>query len=232
MIYVFYGRSNSGKTTLIVKLIKELKEKGYRVGAVKNIHSPNFTIDTEEKDTWKHTQAGSEIVVAHSEGETAFLVNRDMNPRKTLNIIDSITDLDIVIVEGHWDDHSPKVAIGDIEDKPNTVLRYKDNYDEILEYAVHGIEVDRVEKKLPGLDCGKCGNNLCKELANSIYLGNNSYEDCDYFSERKVSLEVDDKQIPLGMFAKEVIAGTLKGMVSSLKGVENGKKIVITVDNP
>ena len=160
MIYVFYGRSNSGKTTLIVKLIKELKEKGYRVGAVKNIHSPNFTIDTEEKDTWKHTQAGSEIVVAHSEGETAFLVNSDMEPGKTLNIMDKISDLDIVIVEGHWDDDNPKVAIGDIEDKPNTVLRYKDNYDEILEYAVHGIEVDRRSMGSPVCFSGVCWNEF------------------------------------------------------------------------
>jgi molybdopterin-guanine dinucleotide biosynthesis protein B len=230
MILGIYGRSNSGKTTLIVKLIKELKKKGYRVASAKNIHSPNFTIDTEGKDTWKHTQAGSEIVVAHSEDETAFLVHTDMNPQKTLNIIDSIMDLDIVIVEGHWDDDSPKVALGDIDNKPNTVLRYKDNYDEILKYAIHGIEVDGVEKKLPGLDCGKCGMQLCRELADSIHLGKNSFDDCYYFSEMKVSLKVDDKQIPLGKFAKEVISGTLEGMVSSLKGVEKGKKIVITVD--
>lgn len=230
MIYVFYGRSNSGKTTLIVKLIKELKEKGYRVGAVKNIHSPNFTIDTEEKDTWKHTQAGSEIVVAHSEGETAFLVNRDMNPRKTLNIIDSITDLDIVIVEGHWDDDSPKVAIGDIEDKPNTVLRYKDNYDEILEFAVEGIEIEGVEKALPKLDCGKCGQKTCREFAEAIYHGKNAIEDCYYFSDMNVSLKIDGKEIPMGKFAKEFVSGTIWGMVSSLKGVEEGKNIVIKIE--
>lgn len=230
MILGIYGRSNTGKTTLIVKMIKELKGKGYHVGSVKNIHSPSFTIDTEGKDTWKHSQVGSEIVVGRSGKETAFLINTEMYPKRTLELIDSIANLDIVIVEGYWDDDSPKVALGDIEEKPNTVFRYKNNYDEILNFAIHGIEVDKIEKKLPGLDCGKCGMQLCRELADSIHLGNNKYDDCHYFSEMGVSLEVDGKQIPLGRFAKEVISGTLEGMVSSLKGVEKGKKIAITVN--
>lgn len=230
MILGFYGRSNSGKTTLIEKLIRELTEKGYHVGSVKNIHSPNFTIDSEGKDTWKHAKAGSEIVVAHSGKETAFLVKKDLDPKRTLELIRSINDLDIIIVEGYWDDNSPKVALGDIEEKPSTVFRFKDNYNEIVEYAIHGIEVDRVEKQLPGLDCGKCGLKLCQELADSINLGNKTYDDCYYFSEMKVSLEVDGMKIPLGRFAKEIISGTLEGMVSSLKGVEKGGKIAITLD--
>jgi molybdopterin-guanine dinucleotide biosynthesis protein B len=230
MILGIYGRSKSGKTTLIIKLIKELKEKGYQVGSVKNIHSPEFTIDTKEKDTWKHTQAGSEIVVAHSEGETAFLVNQNMDPKRTLKIIDSIMDLDIVIVEGYWDDDSPKIALGDIEDKGNTVLRFSDNYDEVLRYAVEGIEIEAVQKKLPRLDCGKCKLETCNELAESIYRGKNSIEDCYYFSDMNVSLEVDGNEVPLGKFAKEFVAGTIWGMVSSLKGVEEGKNITINIE--
>lgn len=230
MILGIYGRSNSGKTTLITKLIKELKEKGYRVGCVKNIHTPEFTIDTKEKDTWKHTQSGSEIVVAHSDDETAFLVNKNMDPKKTLGIIDSIIDLDIVIVEGYWEDDSPKIALGDIEDKGNTVLWYKNNYDEVLRYAVEGIEIEAVKKKLPNLDCGKCGLETCIELAESIYRGKNSLEDCYYFSDMNVSLKIDGNDIPLGKFAKEFVAGTIWGMVSSLKGVEEGKNITINIE--
>jgi ArsR family metal-binding transcriptional regulator len=132
--------------------------------------------------------------------------------------------------EGYWEDDSPKVAVGEIEDKPNTIFRYEDNYNDILDYAINGIEVDKVENKLPGLDCGKCGMQLCRELADSIHSGNNTYDDCYYFSELKVTLVVDGKQIPLGRFAKEIISGTLDGMVSSLKGVEKGKKIVISIE--
>ena len=230
MILVFYGRSKTGKTTLIVKLIRELTEKGYRVGSVKNIHSPNFTIDTEGKDTWEHTQAGSEIVVANSENETAFLVNKKMEPREILGFVDSFAYLDIVMIEGNWDYDSPKVALGDIEDKGHTVIRFSDNYDEVLGYAIEGIEKEKIEKKLPKLDCRKCGFDICRELAESIYHGKNSIEDCYYFSDMNVTLKVDGEEIPLGKFTKEFVAGTVWGMVSSLKGVEEGNKIVLKLE--
>jgi molybdopterin-guanine dinucleotide biosynthesis protein B len=230
MILLFYGRSKTGKTTLIVKLIRELKDKGYRVGSVKNIHSPNFTIDTEGKDTWEHTQAGSEVVVANSKDETAFIVNRNMNPSEILRFMGSIADLDIVIIEGDWDHDGPKVALGDIEDKGNTVIRFHDNYDDVLKYAVESIEKEKVEKKLPSLDCGKCGFDTCRELAETIYQGKNSIEDCYYFSDMNVSLSIDGNDIPLGKFAKEFVAGTVWGMVSSLKGVEEGKNITINIE--
>ncbi len=230
MILLFYGRSKTGKTTLIVKLIRELREKGYKVGSVKNIHSPDFTMDTEGKDTWEHTQAGSEIVVAKSGGETAFLVNRVMEPVDVLKTIDSLADLDIIIVEGDWNLDSPKVALGDIEDKGNTVIRYSDNYDEVLDYSIQGIEIHRVKKHLPGLDCGKCGFETCHMLAGSIHGGKNSLEDCYYFSDMNVTLEVDGEDIPLGKFAKTFVAGTIWGMVSSLKGVDDGEKILLKLE--
>ncbi|UCE74665.1 MAG: molybdopterin-guanine dinucleotide biosynthesis protein B [Methanomassiliicoccales archaeon] len=229
MILGIYGESKSGKTTLIMKLISQLKEKGYRVGSVKNIHIPDFTIDSKEKDTWKHTKAQSEVVVARSKNEVAFLVNRNMAPEDVVSIVDNIAKLDIIIVEGYWDDDSPKIAVGDIEEKPNTVLRYKDNFDEIHGYAIEGIEVEKVKKTLPGLDCGKCGLETCRELALSIRLDKNSFRDCYYFSEKKVSLEIDGKKIPMGKFAKEIVAGTIDGMVSSLKGVEGGKDIKLEI---
>ncbi len=229
MILGIYGESKSGKTTLVEKLIKALKEKGYRVGSVKNIHIENFTIDTEGKDTWKHSKAGAEIVVANSQKEVAFLVNRYVTPKDIISIIEKIAKLDIVIVEGYWDDDNPKVAVGDIEEKSNTVLRYRNNFDEVLGYAIEGIEVEKVLKKLPGLDCGKCGMETCKEFALSIRLNKNAFDDCYYFSEKRVSLEVDGKEIPLGRFAKDIVAGTIGGMVSSLKGVKEGKNIRIEI---
>jgi molybdopterin-guanine dinucleotide biosynthesis protein B len=229
MILGIYGESKSGKTTLVEKLIKAMKEKGYRVGSVKNIHIENFTIDTEGKDTWKHSRVGAEVVVANSQKEVAFLVNRYVAPKDIASIIEKIAELDMVIVEGYWNDDNPKVAVGDIEEKPNTVLRYSNNFDEVLGYAIEGIEVEMVLKKLPGLDCGKCGMETCKEFAMSIRLDKNTFDDCYYFSEKRVSLEVDGKEVPLGKFAKDIVAGTIGGMISSLKGVEAGKDIRIEI---
>jgi molybdopterin-guanine dinucleotide biosynthesis protein B len=230
MIFGVYGKSDSGKTTLVVKLIEVLKHKGYNVGSVKHIHEQDFTIDTENKDTWKHSRAGSSLVVAHSGQETAFLVNEKLEPKNVVAAINNILDLDIVIVEGYWDDDHPKVALGDIEEKGNTVLRYKDNFDEIVEYIVEGIEVERIEIKLPDLNCGKCGFEKCIEFAQSIYKKANKFDDCHYFSEMKISLEVDGKKIPMGRCAKEMVTGTIAGMISSLKEVGEGKDIRIEIN--
>ncbi len=229
MILGIYGKSKSGKTTLVEKLIKTLVERGYKVGSVKSIHVEDFSIDTEGKDTRRHSQAGAELVVARSEDETAFIVNKGLAPKDVTDFIERVSDLDIVIVEGYWDDDNPKIALGDIEEKPNTVLRYEDNFDEVLAYAEEGIEVERVLKKLPGLDCGKCGLETCRELARSIRESENNFDDCHYFSEKRVSLEVDGKEVALGRFAKEIVAGTIAGMVSSLKGVEEGNDIKIEI---
>jgi len=229
MILGIYGESNSGKTTLIVKLISSLKEKGFKVGSVKNIHTKDFTIDTQGKDTWRHKKAGAEIVVARSENETALIRNRKMFPNEVVAIMEKIVGLDLIIVEGFWDDESPKVLVGEGKEKPNTILRYKDNFDEILNFAIDGIKVGRVKKKLPGLDCGKCGMKNCMELASLIYQEKKSFDDCYYFSEKRISLEVDDKEIPLGKFAKEILTGAIVGMVSSLKGVEGTRDIKIEI---
>jgi molybdopterin-guanine dinucleotide biosynthesis protein B len=229
MILGFYGNSNSGKTTLVVEVIKALKDKGYKVGSLKHIHEENFTIDTQNTDTWKHTQAGSEIVVGHSKKEAAFLVNKELSSKKATDFMNRIEDLDIIIVEGFWDENIPKVFLGDGEEKKNTVLRYKDNFDEIVEYAINGIKIERIERELPALDCAKCGVETCREFAHLIYKNEKTFDDCHYFSELKVSLVVDGEKIPMGKFAKGIMKGTIKGMISSLKEVNEGKDIKIEI---
>jgi molybdopterin-guanine dinucleotide biosynthesis protein B len=58
----FYGESKTGKTTLIIEIIKRLTNEGLKVATVK-ITDKNIGIDTEGKDTWKYSKAGSELVV-------------------------------------------------------------------------------------------------------------------------------------------------------------------------
>jgi molybdopterin-guanine dinucleotide biosynthesis protein B len=229
MILNFYGPSNSGKTQLVEKLIAALREKDYSVGTIKNIHVENFSIDTEGKDTWRHHKAGAEMVVANSEDEVAFLVKYGMVPEEVKYIIYKATDPDIVIIEGYWADESQKITVGEMEERPNTVMRYKDNFDEILTFAVEGIETEKIVEELPGLDCGKCGKDTCTELARSIRENSNTFEDCEYYSEKKVTLKVDGKEVPLGKFAKDIVAGTVSGMVSTLKGVEGGREITVEI---
>lgn len=229
MILNIYGYSNTGKTELVTKLIEALNGKGYSVASVKHIKEEDFTIDEEGKDTWRHSKAGAELVVAYSKGEAAFIVNADLPPKDITNIIKNIADPDVILVEGSWDDSTPKILVGDKEERPNTIFRYTDNFDNILTYILEEIDIESILGRLSGMDCGKCGMKTCKELARAIHGHGSSFDDCYYFSEKEVTLRVDDKEIPLGKFAKEIIAGTIAGMISSLKGVEEGRNIRIEI---
>ncbi len=59
------GKSSSGKTTLLEKLIAELKSRGYKVAIVKHSHHKD-DLDTAEKDTWRFTKAGTELSAINS----------------------------------------------------------------------------------------------------------------------------------------------------------------------
>ena len=64
-IVSFVGRSNSGKTTLIERLIPELVVAGYRIATIKHA-GHGFDLDTEGKDSWRHKRAGASTVIARS----------------------------------------------------------------------------------------------------------------------------------------------------------------------
>jgi len=55
------GRKNSGKTTLVVQLVHELRERGYHVATIKHTHH-DHELDTPGKDSFRHRQAGSVAV--------------------------------------------------------------------------------------------------------------------------------------------------------------------------
>ena len=57
------GKSKSGKTTLVEKIIAELKRRNYRVATIKHHSHPGFEIDHPGKDSWRHAQAGSDHAV-------------------------------------------------------------------------------------------------------------------------------------------------------------------------
>jgi len=95
------GSKDSGKTTTIECVVSGLTRKGFRVGSIKHIRRPDFTIDKEGTDTWRHSHAGSRIVAAISRNEIDLIVKDD--PEATLpSILDLMAkrELDIIVVEG------------------------------------------------------------------------------------------------------------------------------------
>ena len=95
------GKSDSGKTTLIEKLVPELTRKGYRVATVKHdVHG--FEVDREGKDSWRHKQAGAHTVIISSPQKIALI--RDVEKDSTLDEIRRrwVQDVDLQGRHG-WD---------------------------------------------------------------------------------------------------------------------------------
>lgn len=110
-ILSFVGRSNSGKTTLIERVIPELVRAGYKVATVKHA-GHGFDLDTEGKDSWRHKRAGASSVLVLSKGSIAMFadVSDQMNAEE---VRDRFLDptYDLVIAEGWKYEGYPKIVI-------------------------------------------------------------------------------------------------------------------------
>jgi molybdopterin-guanine dinucleotide biosynthesis protein B len=103
------GKSDAGKTTLLEKLIPELKRRGYRVATVKH-DAHSFEIDQPGKDTWRHRQAGADVVVISSKDKMAIIRSVDAE-LSLLQIADMITGVDIILTEGFKRGPAPKIEV-------------------------------------------------------------------------------------------------------------------------
>ncbi len=104
------GKSDSGKTTLLERLVPELMARGYRIGTIKHdVHG--FDIDHEGKDSWRHKQAGANTVVISSPKKAAIV--KDVETEETLDSLSSkyFQDVDIILTEGYKKENKPKIEI-------------------------------------------------------------------------------------------------------------------------
>lgn len=100
IILAVVGKSDSGKTTLILKLLPKLKRKGYKVAVAK--HCPaGFNLDMKGKDSWKFTQKGANGIFLSSPNEEALIRNCTKVLRLKDKLQDYFVDFDIVLLEGY-----------------------------------------------------------------------------------------------------------------------------------
>lgn len=105
------AKSGTGKTTLLEKLIAELKRRGYRVGAVKH-DAHSFSIDHEGKDSWRLTRAGADTMLITSPEKIAMVKrNTAGEPPLAETIAAYCGDVDIVLTEGFKRSSMPKIEV-------------------------------------------------------------------------------------------------------------------------
>lgn len=104
-VFAVSGVSSSGKTTVIERMIQELKTRGYRVGSIKDIHFEAFAIDQKGSNTWRHLQAGAEQVIARGFHETDILIPKRLELEE---MIDYFTQ-DFLVIEGMPEAQVPRI---------------------------------------------------------------------------------------------------------------------------
>jgi molybdopterin-guanine dinucleotide biosynthesis protein B len=104
------GKSGSGKTVFLEKLIAVLNRRGLKIGVIK--HDPHgFEIDTPGKDSWRHARAGSATVVLSSPERLALI--KRLDEEMTLDAVVStyLQDMDLVITEGYKTGPKKKIEV-------------------------------------------------------------------------------------------------------------------------
>jgi molybdopterin-guanine dinucleotide biosynthesis protein B len=205
------GKSDSGKTTLIEKLLPELTRRNYRIATVKHdVHG--FEVDREGKDSWRHKKAGAHTVVIASPNKVALI--RDVEKDLTLEEIRDklIQDVDLILAEGYKKDVQPKIEVFRKEKHKELLCTEKDNLVAIVSNQTFNIGV-------PCFDLEDV-KGLAEFIEKRFLIPK---------AKGGVSLKVDGKEIPLNRFVGGFLRNTIKGMVGSFKDCETADTIEIHI---
>lgn len=191
------GNSKSGKTTLIEKLVRELKSRGYKIATLK--HAQDITFDDTDRDSWRHIQAGSEATAVVSPDK--MVLTKPVASDITLDKIVSLfgEEYDIIITEGFKQGNAPKIEVHRRGTGPPLIGIKK-----LIAIATD----EPLETRTRQFDL-----NDIKSIANLL-------EEGFILPQReRLSLYVNNTLITLGTFPREFITNVLMAMASSLKGV-------------
>jgi molybdopterin-guanine dinucleotide biosynthesis protein B len=192
------GRSNSGKTTLIEKLLTELKARGYRVATVKHTHS-KMTISESDKDSARHLQAGAAAALVTAPGrlEMAKTFPQELTLEQVALIIGE--DYDLILTEGFKEADAPKIEVHRKANAPpltDIKKLFAIATDEPLDSKIRQFSLDDVKGIADLIEEGFIKPQL-----------------------ERYSLLVNDVPIALNAFTKEFIVNIQLAMANGLKGV-------------
>lgn len=192
------GKSSTGKTTFLEKLIRELSGRGYKVATIKHSHH-SISFDSPNKDSWRHAQAGAVTTMVSSTTEIQVIkpVPREQTAEELARNLGE--EYDIILTEGFSRGQAPKVEIHRKEAGP------------LLESASNLVAVvtdEPLDTEVP-----QFGLEDVKKVADLL--------EKDYIlpDRERVSLYVNGENIPLSGFPRQIIINLLLAMANSLKGV-------------
>lgn len=205
-IISFIGKSNSGKTTLIEKVIRELTSRKYRIATIKHT-AEEATLDTPGKDTWRHLRAGSKATAIGSDKRIVLI-----KPVKGKSTVEEMArllgeDYDIIITEGFKQGPYPKIEVHRKE--IGTLLTGIKNLvaiatDESLDTEIRQFSVDDFVS--------------IADLLEEEYIKPKG---------ERLSLYVNDELMTLSAYPHQIITNLLLAIANSLKGVKKVRNLKI-----
>ena len=105
------GWKNSGKTTLVARLVAEFVRRGYRVSTAKHAHHA-FDIDKPDTDSFRHREAGASEVVIVSGYRWALMHELRDEPEPALGaVLERFSPCDLILIEGYKRESHPKIEV-------------------------------------------------------------------------------------------------------------------------
>ena len=206
------GKKNTGKTSLTVKVIEELTKRGYNVASIKHSHH-TMEMDRENTDTWKHKNAGSNVVVGIG-STTFFNVRKEMDLNRLLFLIKHMDNVDFVVIEGFKRYNYPKIATS-----PDVVDEYTIKQVDSFTIDYEGLTelIDLIEERshdiVDTLFANNCGYNDGEAIACDIRNGNITVDNLDGVHSY---LSIDGKVVGLNRFVSDYLKQSVLGVINTL----------------
>jgi molybdopterin-guanine dinucleotide biosynthesis protein MobB len=209
------GSQQSGKTATVEALTRGLTEKGYRVATAKHIPEIDFTIDTKKKDTWRHAQAGANIVFSVAPKELTVIrkvetakLNLDFLVQQCEN------EADVLILEGFKKLVAKNLVIPKIVTIKNSAefAETQRVFKPILAFAAPSDLKDK-GTKIPVVDALREPEKLVEivdKRVGPIILKRKTEKD-------ELNIRLDERILPLNPFVQQYVRNVVLAMLSELK---------------
>lgn len=225
------GYKKTGKTTTCIRIIEELRRRGYTVGSVKNTHFPGFAIDPPDTDSFRHAKAGASTVTIVASEETDVLFHRSRGLSETISLFEE----DFLVSEGEDDLGFPNIITGksvqdlDARRDEHTIgfagiisseMKEYDGLPVIDATRDIGRLVDLIEEKSAEL-------SLEKSAVTGAVKSAERNAEMKEAGEKDLILKFNGEDVPMVPFVESILRETVLGLVKSLKGYEEGMDVTI-----
>ncbi len=222
-ILAISGKSNSGKTTLLVKLVQEFTAKGLRVASVKHA-AHGFSLDRVGSDSWRHLHAGASPMLLIGERELALQATYS-NPEETPGLYAAcekfFPDVDLILAEGFKSVLVPRLEV--VKDEP--IFPCED--ETLLAYVAQNLDQSLCgDKKI--FDPEAAGD-IAEFIITKFEIENQQSREAQQ-GKRRIRFYADGRKVPMKSFVQDIFIRTLLGMSQSLKGCESVKRMRFEID--